>query len=107
MENLKSVVRIESIREFKATGKNETATRYYIISLNESGEKLQYVIRNHWAIENKLHWSLDVAFNEDLNRKRKGNASLNYSLINKIALNLAKKEKSCKMGIKTKKGRVG
>lgn len=109
MENLHkwpgitSVVRIVSTREFKATGKIEHANRYYITSLNDGAEKLQQVIRNHWAIENKLHWSLDVSFNEDQNRKRKGNASQNFSLINKIALNLAKQEKTCKMGIKSKR----
>ena len=42
----------------------------YISSLDKSAEEFQTIIRNHWAIENKLHWSLDVAFNEDLNRKR-------------------------------------
>lgn len=104
---LKSVIRIESIREFKATGQKQTATRYYITSLNESAEKLQSVVRNHWAIENKLHWSLDVAFNEDRNRKRKGNASQNFSLINKIVLNMAKNEKTCKMGIKSKRKKAG
>jgi len=105
--NLTSVIRIESIREFKATGKMETSTRYYISSLNENPEKLQSVVRNHWAIENKLHWSLDVSFNEDLDRKRQGNASQNFSLINKIALNLAKQEKTCKMGIKSKRKKAG
>ena len=105
--NLKAVVRIKSVREFKATGKKETATRYYITSLNESAQKLQYVVRSHWGIENKLHWSLDVAFNEDQNRKRKGNASQNFSLINKIALNLAKNEKTCKLGIKSKRKKAG
>jgi len=42
----------------------------YISSLDKSAEEFKTIIRNHWAIENKLHWSLDVAFNEDLNRKR-------------------------------------
>ncbi len=57
---------------------------------------------SYWAIENKLHWSLDVTFSEDFNRKRVLNASQNFSLINKIALNLAKKEPSSKLGIKSK-----
>jgi len=68
---------------------------------------MQTIIRNHWSIENKLHWCLDVCFNEDLNRKRTGNASQNFSLINKIALNLAKKEKSWKLGIKSKRLKAG
>ena len=105
--DLKSVVRIQSIREFKATGKIESATRYYITSLKQNAKKLQQTIRSHWAIENKLHWSLDVAFNEDLSRKRKGNAFQFFSLINKIALNLAKQEKTCKMGIKSKRKKAG
>lgn len=105
--NLKAIVRVESEREFKKTGIKESAIRYYITSLNETPEKLQYIIRSHWAIENKLHWSLDVAFNEDLNRKRAGNASQNFSLINKVALNLAKQEKSSKLGIKTKRLKAG
>ncbi|NQY11710.1 MAG: ISAs1 family transposase, partial [Flavobacteriales bacterium] len=83
------------------------ATRYYITSLKQNAKKLQQTIRSHWAIENKLHWSLDVAFNEDLSRKRKGNAFQFFSLINKIALNLAKQEKTCKMGIKSKRKKAG
>lgn len=105
--NLKAIVRVQSEREFKRTGEKETAERFYITSLNQSAEKFQYIIRNHWAIENKLHWCLDVAFGEDLNRKRTGNASQNFSLINKIALNLAKQEKSCKRGIKAKRLKAG
>jgi len=48
-------------------------------------------VRKHCGIENKVHWVLDVAFNEDLSRKRKGNAAQNYSNLNRIALNLLKK----------------
>lgn len=104
---LNAVVKIESTREFKKTGLMEFAVRYYITSLIASPEQMQGIIRNHWSIENKLHWCLDVCFNEDLNRKRTGNASQNFSLINKIALNLAKKEKSCKLGIKSKRLKAG
>jgi len=105
--NLKSVIKVDSIREFKATQKVESATRYYISSLNQSAERMQQVIRNHWAIENKLHWVLDVAFDEDYDRKRKGHASQNFSLINKIALNLTKQEKTCKLGVKSKRKKAG
>jgi predicted transposase YbfD/YdcC len=104
---MKSIIRIESIRDFKGKDKIETAVRYYISSLDKSAEEFQTIIRSHWAIENKLHWSLDVAFNEDLNRKRALYASQNFSLINKIALNLAKNEKTCKLGIKSKRKIAG
>lgn len=102
-----TVIRIESTREFKGKDKVETACRYYISSLDASAEEFQHIIRSHWAIENKLHWTLDVAFGEDFNRKRSSNAAQNFSLINKIALNLAKKETSKKLGIKSKRKIAG
>ena len=69
--SLKQIVKIESIREFKNSDKPlEKSTRYYITSLNKSPKKHQEYIRSHWGVENKLHWTLDVAFSEDASRKR-------------------------------------
>lgn len=106
-KDLTSVIRIESIRDFKNMEEIEKSTRYYISSLNHSPEQFQRIIRSHWAIENKLHWSLDVAFSEDLDRKRVNHAAQNFSLINKIALNLTKNETTCKLGIKSKRKIAG
>jgi predicted transposase YbfD/YdcC len=64
---------------------------------------LNRVIRQHWGIENKLHWVLDVAFDEDLDRKRAGHAAQNFSLFNRIALNMLKQETTFKRGIKGKR----
>lgn len=101
---LKSIIKIESIREFKNSSKpNETATRYYISSLKANPETLQNMIRLHWGIENKLHWVLDVAFSEDASRKRAGNAPQNFSILSKIALNLLRKDKQTKQGLKGKR----
>ena len=101
---LRSIIKIESIREFKNSDKpTETATRYYISSLLTKAKELQRAIRLHWGIENKLHWVLDVAFSEDASRKRAGNASQNFSILSKIALNLLKNETSEKQGIKGKR----
>lgn len=101
---LKSIIKIESIREFKNSDKpTELATRYYISSLITSARELQNAIRLHWGIENKLHWVLDVAFSEDASRKRAGNASQNFSILSKIALNLLKNETSERQGIKGKR----
>ncbi len=61
------------------------------------------VIRQHWGIENKLHWMLDVGFDEDLDRKRAGHTAQNFSLLNRIALNLLKQETTFKRGIKAKR----
>lgn len=107
-KNLQSIVKIESVREFKNSDKpTETATRYYISSLRAATQDFQDAIRSHWGIENKLHWTLDVAFGEDASRKRKDNAPQNFSTLTKIALNLLKNEKSLKIGVKSKRMKAG
>jgi len=67
--SLHSLVRIESERFHKATGKTERETRFYIASLQPEATLLNSVIRQHRGIESKLHWLLDVAFREDHSRK--------------------------------------
>jgi predicted transposase YbfD/YdcC len=84
--NLKVLVKMESERCFKATGKTENSIRYYIGSKSADAAFYQKNIRGHWAIENKLHWTLDVVFHEDADRKRNKHAAQNFSLINKVAL---------------------
>jgi predicted transposase YbfD/YdcC len=85
---LKSVVRIETERYTKITGKTEYQTRYYISSLPPDATYINNAVRSHWAIENKLHWILDVQFREDSSRKRMGNSAANFNIISKIALGL-------------------
>jgi predicted transposase YbfD/YdcC len=107
-ENLSAVIKIESQREFKNSDKpTEKAIRYYISSCTLEPNEFQKSIRSHWAIENKLHWVLDVGFNEDASRKRNQNAAQNYSILLKIALNLLKNEKTEKQGIKGKRLKAG
>jgi predicted transposase YbfD/YdcC len=106
--DLKSVIRIESIREFKNSDKaTEKAVRYYISNRIDIAKNFQEHIRSHWGIENKLHWTLDVAFSEDASRKRNKNAAQNFSVLLKIALNLLKNEKSDRQGIAGKRLRAG
>ena len=103
-KNLKSIIKIESVREFKNSFKPlEKATRYYISSLKVDAKTFQKNIRLHWSIENSLHWVLDVAFSEDASRKRAGNSPENFSILSKIALNLLKNETTEKQGIKGKR----
>jgi len=107
-KNLHTIIKIESSREFKNKDKPiERATRYYISSLKADAIDFQKAIREHWGIENKLHWTLDVAFSEDASRKRRNNAAQNFSIINKIALNLLKNEKTAKVGVKSKRLKAG
>jgi predicted transposase YbfD/YdcC len=105
--SLQGLVRIESERYHKATGKTEREIRYYITSLHADAEELNRAIRQHWGIENRLHWALDVSFGEDLDRKRAGHAAQNFSLLNRIALNMLKQDKTCKLGIKGKRLKAG
>jgi predicted transposase YbfD/YdcC len=94
---LESIIKIESRREVK--GKIETESRYYISSLRSSPKALLHAVRKHWEIENKLHWILDVVFNDDQSRIRKGNAPRNIAIVKKTVLNLlqiTKKEKDLK-----------
>lgn len=106
-KNLRSLVRIESERYMKATGELEKETRYYISSLPADASLLNRSIRSHWGIENSLHWVLDVAFNEDHSRKRAGYAAQNFSVINRIALNLLKNDRATKHGVKGKRLKAG
>jgi predicted transposase YbfD/YdcC len=87
---LRTLICIESERTMKATGVTEKQTRYYISSKQADAAIFNKAIREHWGIENKLHWALDVAFDEDNSTKRAGHAAENYSFISKIALNLLK-----------------
>jgi predicted transposase YbfD/YdcC len=75
----------------------------YISSLDESAKDLNQYIRQHWGIENSLHWTLDMTFNEDRQRKRDKNAAQNFAQAQKIALNLLKNENSTKMSLRTKR----
>ena len=90
--NLRAIVRIDSQRTIKKTGKIQQETRYYISSLTDA-EKISKAIRLHWGVENQVHWCLDMVFGEDSSSKREGFSAQNFSLINKIALNLVRKNK--------------
>lgn len=94
-KGLQSIIAVTAKRELD--NKVTEETRYFISSLDANDPKrLERVVRAHWAIENSLHWVLDVAFDEDGNRTRKGHSDANLSVIRHIALNLIKTEKTSK-----------
>lgn len=97
---LASVVEVK--RERRETRKNtdfSTEIHYYVTSLDKELKEMATKIRQHWAVENSLHHVLDVTFEEDASRMRKGNAATNLSLIRKVAMNYLMPGKS-KAGIK-------
>jgi predicted transposase YbfD/YdcC len=83
-------------------GKETREVRFYISSLVSNAERILQVVRKHWSIENKLHWVLDVALNEDHSRVRKDQAPENLAVLRHIALNLLKQEKTAKGGVHAK-----
>jgi predicted transposase YbfD/YdcC len=98
---VKTLLLVESRRE--VDGVVTTDRRYYLCSRHASAASLGRVVRGHWGIENKLHWSLDVAFGEDQARMRLGNAAENFSILRRIALNLFRQDRSVKAGVKTRR----
>ena len=83
--------------------KTTMESRYYISSLPNDASALLSAVRSHWSIENQLHWSLDVTFNEDGSRVRSGNGAENFSVLRRMALNLLKAEKSTKRSLAGKR----
>ena len=86
---LKSVTIVESTRE---TGnKIERETRFYITSLVLAAHLIGPIIRSHWAVENSLHWVLDMIFRDDECRVRKDHAPANFTTLKHMAYNLIRK----------------
>ena len=108
---LRSVVCVESKREMAGKAPS-IQRRYYITDLDhrQQGRDAAYfagVIRSHWSVENQLHWQLDVSFDEDQCRVRQGYAAENLSRLRRTSLALLKREKTCKLGIASKRLRAG
>ena len=93
---LRSIIKITSERTIKKTDIYSCETRYYISSLLEDATLINNSIRSHWAIENNLHWSLDVIMKEDGQLNYIGNAAENMNMMKKMALGMLANEKSTK-----------
>lgn len=83
-----------------------TFVRYYLSSLPADAHQFAQAARAHWLIENQLHWSLDVTFQEDANRTRTDCAPQNLAIVRHIALNLLQHERSTKDSLKVKRLRA-
>ncbi|GHT43476.1 H repeat-associated protein YdcC [Bacteroidia bacterium] len=106
-KGLRTLARIEPERYIKSTGKTEKEIRFYISSLPADARLINRSARARWSIGNSLHWVLGVGFNEDGSRKRNGFAAQNYSLLNRIALNLLKNDRTTKVGVRGKRLKAG
>lgn len=78
-------------------------SHYFIYScVGLNAKQIMKYKRNHWTVENNLHWVLDMAFREDESRARKDNSAENFNVIRQIAFNILKSEKTFKGGITDK-----
>lgn len=83
-----TLIRVSSRTEMKDRGRFDT--RYYVASAPLSAEAAAAAVRGHWGIENRLHWVLDVTFNDDLARVRKGHGAKNMAIVRHFAINLVR-----------------
>jgi predicted transposase YbfD/YdcC len=101
--DLQAVIAVETIRMAHQQAPVTSDYRFYISSLVRSATAFVTMIRQHWDIENKLHWSLDVTFNEDRCRIRKAHAPENIVAVRHIALNLLRQEHSHPISLRQKR----
>lgn len=92
-----------AISEGLRNGRPVSDVRYYILSRKLTAQRFGGAVRSHWSIENRLHWQLDVTFQEDQCRVRKGHADANLSSLRRMALSLLKNNHTLKIGIKNKR----
>jgi predicted transposase YbfD/YdcC len=107
---LASVAVVESVRQDLGdlSGTVTTERRYYISSrTGTDAQAMHEAVRGHWAVENQLHWQLDVSFGEDQRRIRKDHGAENFSRLCRLALNLLKRDTSVKIGVHGKRLKAG
>jgi predicted transposase YbfD/YdcC len=94
---LKAVATITSRRD-----REKPVTRYFLLSQAFAPGELLRIVREHWSIENRLHWPLDVVLDEDLARNRKDNAPANLAVLRRLALNVARAHPDDKISLRAK-----
>ena len=101
---------IAMVRRQRQTGDCLSSEDSYYLSsvpLSTGAEVIAHAVRRHWAVENELHWSLDVGFREDACQVRKDNAPANFACLRRMALTQLKRETTKKLGIQGKRRRAG
>ena len=102
-KNWKKLRTVSRIRSQRWIGEEKSSEdRYHIASITGAKPVLA-AVRSHWSVENELHWTLDMAFDEDRSRVRKGHGAENFAVLRHIALNLLKQEKSCGRSVRGKR----
>ena len=100
---LRSIIAVERIRQAHRQAQVTSEYRFYLSSLTRSAKEFADLIRQHWGVENQLHWSLDVTFNEDRSRIRKDHAPENMAALRRLALNQLRQEQSKSISLRQKR----
>ncbi len=104
-KGLKSIVMVKSFRTIGKITSEEN--RYYISSTLPIAEKIARAIRSHWGIENKVHWVLDVDFQEDLSQLSTGHAAENFSILRRLSLNVIRLDPDKKKSLRGRREMAG
>ena len=105
-KKLAKIIYVE--RESTSGDKKSSGMRLFISSRTSlTATEALAAVRSHWQVENKLHWTLDVAFREDESRLRAENAAENLAVVRHVALNLLRSVKGSKVGIKNRRLEAG
>src|SRR5262249_3934197 len=102
---LQSIGMVEARRAIGDTVQSDT--RYFLTSLPAHAVQFAHAVRQHWGVENSLHWVLDVSFQEDACRIRKEKGAQTFAVLRHIAFNLLRREPHHKRGIKARRKRAG
>ncbi|PNM27243.1 ISAs1 family transposase [Yersinia enterocolitica] len=104
---VQNVVMVETIRSVQYVKGVTSDLRYYLSSCADAPEIQIAAVRKHWAIENSLHWVLDVTFREDDSRIREQVSTRMFAQLRKMALNIVKRDKSSKISLRARRKSAG
>jgi predicted transposase YbfD/YdcC len=98
---------LRAVAQIKSKRNRDNTERYFLLSRHYRPPEVLRIIRQHWSIENGLHWPLDVLLDEDLARSRKDNAPANLAVLRRLALNIARTHPDAKTSLRGKFKRAG
>lgn len=98
---------LAAVAQIRSKRAQDNSERYFLLSQHYRPQDVLRIVRQHWSIENGLHWPLDVLLDEDLARSRKDNAPANLAVLRRLALNIARAHPDAKTSLRGKLKRAG